>query len=47
MNYLLVLMFGALVLGLLPRLDQRRLAPLALGLAVLVTVLYFLSSRGR
>jgi hypothetical protein len=47
MNTLLLLVAGALLLGALPALSPRRLTPLAFGLAVAVTLLFFFSSRGR
>jgi hypothetical protein len=45
MNLILLLVAGALVAGLLPR--RRWVEPALLGLAALVALLYFTSSRGQ
>jgi hypothetical protein len=45
MNLILLLVAGAMVIGLLPR--RRWAEPVLFGLAALVALLYFTSGRGQ
>jgi hypothetical protein len=47
MNILLIVIIGGLVVGLVPRLPRRWVAPVLLAVSVAVTGLFLLSSRGR
>ena len=47
MNLMLIAVIAGLVVGLVPRLPQRWVAPMLLAVSIAVTSLYLLSSRGR